>query len=613
MFENEKFDPMQVINDCLPNSTDERSREKLGEALYALFCSFKNSYAEEHDRMRHNEKLYHAKHWEEMTHPGDPSAPKPVTPIIFSTIENIKADLMGKIPTGTIKPENTEDQDLARALTKICQQDLEASDWDNECMELFNDMLVYGWDVMEVGFDSYAMNGVGGAYIRRVAPFGFMCDPCCENPQDGRACFKFGMRTKEWFRQHYPDDFDKLDYVVAPSDEWRADSTVPPYDIINEQLEIIEAWVKVFDKDTRKTAVHMVKLAGSHVLEVSREVKQAGYYMHGQYPFVLNQLYPVDGTPFGLGIPDMHEASQLYSDKLDQIVLKNAFLASHNKLMVTDASGFDPDDLKDWTKDVHVGESLNGVQWQSTPPLPSYILTYLLEMRASIKTESGANDQARGQTSGGVTAASAINALQAMATKRSTMHSQGFHAKFKQSYRMLLDVEREFAQSERKVVFMSHGRPKMMVVRPKDFAAIGDDGKPIEYHIIIETSDQTQYSKIANNELALQLGTMFRDTIDPIAILYMMDFQDKDLVIETIQDARDSQLMQMQAEIQQLTAMVEQLQKENQNYKRSYADMVGAKAQADYRQQAMAQQQANAQPMGEEAQQAMLENLNKAG
>jgi hypothetical protein len=271
--------------------------------------------------------------------------------------------------------------------------------------------------------------------------------------------------------------------------------------------------------------------------------------------------------------------------------------------------------LRDWTKDVHTGESLNGITWMQTAPLPSYILTYLMEMRAAIKTESGANDQARGQTSSGVTAASAISALQQMATKRSTMHSQGFHAKFKQAYRMLLDVEREFAQSERKVVFMSHGRPKTMIVRPDDFKAIGDDGKPIEYHIIIETSDQTQYSKIANNELALQIGTMFRDTIDPISVLYMMDFQDKDLVIETIQDARNSQLMQMQAQIQQLTQMVEQLTKQNNNYKRSYAEMLGAQAQSEARQQAqqrIAEQSAESEPMGEEEQEAMLQNLAKA-
>lgn len=612
MTQTERFDPMQIINDCLPNSTDDECRRKLGEAIYALFCSFKNAYVEEHDRMRHNEKLYHGKHWEEMMNKGDPNAPQPVTPIIFSTIENIKADLMNKIPTGTIKPENSKDQDLARALTKICQQDLEAADWDTECFDLYGDLLVYGWNVMEVGYDTDKLQGKGCAYIRRVAPFGFMCDPTCQNPQDGRACFKFGKRTKEWFRQHYPEEYDKIEYVIGQRETYTYDSNVEPYDILNETQEIIEAWVKIYDRERRRSTVHMVKLAGSLVLEVSREIKPSGYYMHGQYPFVLTALYPVDGTPFGLGIPDMHEASQLYSDKLDQIVLKNSFLASHNKLFVTDASGFDPDDLRDWTKDVHVGESLNGVQWQSTPPLPSYILTYLLEMRASIKTESGANDQARGQTSGGVTAASAINALQQMATKRSTMHSQGFHARFKQAYRMMLDVEREFAQKSREVVFMSHGRAIAMEVTPEAFRRLGDDNNPIEYHVVIETSDETQYTKIANNELALQLGQMFRDTIDPIAILYMMDFKDKDLVIETIQDGRNSQLVQMRAQIEQLTAAVEELSEQNKSLKSGYAQMAGASAQQAYRSQAQQQQQAEEQPeMTDEQQQAMLQNLSQ--
>lgn len=609
MTETERFDPMQIINDCLPYSTDDECRRKLGEALYALFCSFKNAYVREHERMRKNEKLYHGKHWEEMKNSGDPNAPQPVTPIIFSTVENVKADQMLRVPVGTIKPENSEDQDLARALTKICQQDLEAGNWTTECFELYGDLDVYGWCVEEVGFDPDEMQGKGCAYIRRVAPFGFMCDPTVQNPQDGRACFKFGKRTKEWFRQHYPEDFEEIEYVIGARETYHPDSYVHPYDILNETQEIIEAWVKIYDRDRKRTAVHMVKLAGCHVLEVSSEVKPSGYFMHGQYPFILTTLYPVDGTPFGLGIPDMHEAAQLYSDKLDQIVLKNAFLASHNKLFVTDASGFDPEDLADWTKDVHVGESLNGVQWQSTPPLPPYILTYLLEMRASIKTESGENDQARGQTSGGVTAASAINALQQMATKRSTMHSQSFHAKFKEAYRMLLDVEREFAQSSREVVFMSHGKPVHMTVTPADFRRIGADKNPIEYHIVIETSAQTEYTKIANNELALQLGQMYGDTIDPIAILYMMDFQDKDVVIEMIQDGRNSQLVQMRAQMEQMAAQLEELVKQNRTLRSGYAQVAGSMAQSNYRNAANRQPE---QPeMTEEEQAAMLQNISQ--
>lgn len=610
--ESNRYDPMSVIDNILPTIDTEEKELELGKALYALFCNFKNSYREEWERMKRNETLYHAKHWEVMETPGDKNAPKPVTPIIFSTIENVKADLMNKIPAGTIKPENSKDQDLARALTKVCQQDLEANDWEYEYYLLTDDLLKYGWNVMETGFDPYAMQGKGCAYIRRVAPFSFMCDPVSENPQDGRACFKFAKRTREWFRQHYPEKFDTLEYDPTIDETYRPDTDIRGYSPVTEVQEIVECWVKCYDRDRKRTSVHMITFAGEMILEHSCKMKPGGYYAHGEYPFIVTPLYPVSGTPWGLGIPDMHEASQIYSDKLDQILLKNAYLSSHNKLLVTDASGFDAEDLSDWTKDVHQGESLNGVTWFSTPPLPSYLLSYLMEMRAAIKTESGANDQARGQTSGGVTAASAINALQVMATKRSTMHAQGFHSKFKMAYRMLLDVEREFAQSDREVVFMSHGRQVSMLVTPEDFKRIGDDGKPIEYHIVIETSDVTQYTKLSNNELALQLGTMYRDTIDPIAVLYLMDFPDKDIVIEMIQESRNSQLIVMQQQIAQMQQLIDQLVDENKKLKAPFARKVGADAEQAYRQQAMAQlQQRNEQPaLSEEEQNAMLENMS---
>lgn len=139
----------------------------------------------------------------------------------------------------------------------------------------------------------------------------------------------------------------------------------------------------------------------------------------------MTALYPRRGSCLGFGLVDMFENQQLYSDKLDQIVLKNALMASHNKLLVTGASGFDIDDLRDWSKEVHRGENLNGVTWFSTAPLPGYILDYIRSMRNGIKEESGANDFSRGMATGGVTAASAIAALQEMSSKREPHGGQG--------------------------------------------------------------------------------------------------------------------------------------------------------------------------------------------
>ena len=89
----------------------------------------------------------------------------------------------------------------------------------------------------------------------------------------------------------------------------------------------------------------------------------------------------------------MFETQQRFADKLDQIVLKNALMASHNKLLVTEASGFDTEDLRDWSKEVHRGESLGGVTWFSTPPLPNYVIGYIRDHTCHtvlVKSKAGA-------------------------------------------------------------------------------------------------------------------------------------------------------------------------------------------------------------------------------
>ena len=80
----------------------------------------------------------------------------------------------------------------------------------------------------------------------------------------------------------------------------------------------------------------MLKLAGGVLLEDSARQRPEGYYAHGEYPFVVTSLYPRRGSCLGFGLVDMFENQQLYSDKLDQIVLKNALMA--RGIEVLDAS-----------------------------------------------------------------------------------------------------------------------------------------------------------------------------------------------------------------------------------------------------------------------------------
>ena len=197
--------------------------------------------------------------------------------------------------------------------------------------------------MQEIGFDPEANEGIGGAFIRQVDNRSIMFDPLATELQTSRAVFKFSHRTRDWFTQHYPEIAPELTEDGYLLDIAEDDLLTPRY---NKSIMLIEAWVREYDADERKYRVHMLMLAGGKLLEDSRRVRPEGYFAHGEYPFIITTLFPRKGSCLGYGFVDMYSTMQQYSDKLDQIVMKNALLASHNKLLITGASGFDSDDLR---------------------------------------------------------------------------------------------------------------------------------------------------------------------------------------------------------------------------------------------------------------------------
>ena len=366
-------------------------------------------------------------HWHDVPQ-SDTREPRPVTPVLQSTIENIRADLMDQMPEAIITADDPANERAAQALTEILGENHRRCHYENEYAKLLHDLLIGGYMVQETGFDPHADGGLGGAFLRHADAHNVMIDPMCADIQDSRA---------------------------------------------DERILMLECWEREYDKQTGRFRVHMARLAGRRMLEDSRTVKPEGYYAHGEYPFVITALFPRKGTALGYGYVDMFATQQLYADKIDQIVLKNALMASHNKLLITGASGFDPADMADWSKEVHQGDSLSGITWFPTAPLPAYITQYAEAIRQSIKEESGSNDFSRGTTYGGVTAASAIAALQEASGKRSRMTARLIHGAFEQAVRQELEVEREYCAFSRTVRLK--GKKETMAFTYKDMYALSPE------------------------------------------------------------------------------------------------------------------------------------------
>lgn len=525
--------------------------EELISNAYGLFKEFYDSYKTEWDRQRRNERAYLGEHWSDMpSNSEDEDEIKPVSPVLQSTIENIQADLMDNIPEAIAQPETPEDRKIAEIVTALIRQNHDMMEFAVEYRNLCHDLLTSGYCVQEVGYDPAANRGIGAAFIRYVNCQNILFDPLVTDIQDGRAVFKIIPRTINWLEKRYPEKQGKF-----TQDEYDIEEDKQlTFDKAKSVLEI-EYWWREYDEANERWLVHMALLAGRQLLEDSRTEKPEGYFSVGEYPFIVTPLFRRKNSALGYGIPDSFGTMQQYADKLDQIAMKNTAMSAHNKLLVTKTSGFDVDDLRDWSKEVHEGQSLAGITWFSTPPLAQYAVQAPSLIRQSIKEESGANDFSRGNTASGVTAASAIAALQEMSSKRSRMISMQMHEGYKKAVRYEIEFEREYNLLPREVLVTVDGQQTSETFESAIMSRKTEGGNdvPIEFFISIKVQRENRWSVTAHNELILQMVQL--GILQPTQALEVMVFEGKE---ELLSKNRQQQMMPSPEDMAMQEAAMEQ-------------------------------------------------------
>ena len=150
------------------------------EKLYTLFREYYDAYAAERARLDRCERMYRGDHWGDIPQ-KDAGEPRPVTPIIQSTVENVRADLIDYLPEAIISADSREYDELAELMTRIIRENHLRCAYDDEYAKLTHDLLVGGYSVQQVGFDPDANGGIGGAYIKHVDNRTVMFDPLCSD------------------------------------------------------------------------------------------------------------------------------------------------------------------------------------------------------------------------------------------------------------------------------------------------------------------------------------------------------------------------------------------------------------------------------------------------
>ena len=157
-----------------------------------------------------------------------------------------------------------------------------------------------------------------------------------------------------------------------------------------------------------------------------------------------------------------------------------------------------------------------------------------------LKEVTGNRDVMNGGVAGGVTAASAIAALQEASGKISRDSNLMAYDAFRRLTLMIIELVRQFYGLPRWFLIRGVGAEDFVQYDNSGLLARREDGGyrlPV-FDVRVDPQKSTPYTKMAQNELALQLlnagfFTPGNETA-ALACLNIMDFADKDRVAETV-------------------------------------------------------------------------------
>lgn len=562
---NEQSLPVEVVKNETSTVTSAMNKERIKKAQTVL-KKYKEGKKNLEERIKANEQWYKLRHWEQSGLKTNASEPYPTSAWLFNSIANKHADAMDNYPEPAILPREESDKQEAEALTSILPLILEQNEFEETYSDAWWYKLKSGTAVYGVFWNPKKLNGLGDIEIKPIDLLNLFWEPGIKNIQDSRNLFNIELVDKDVLKEMYPQLDDKMLSDNSEVSKYEYDDSVDT----TEKAAVIDWYYKKRIGDT--TVLHYCKFTGENVLYSSEEdpmYKESGFYNHGLYPFVFDPLFVVEGTPAGFGYIDIMKSPQMMIDKLDQAILKNVLQSSKRRYFIRDDGSVNEEEFANFENDfVHVtgsnlGEdSIREIKYDSINSIAPQIKQMKVE---ELKETSGNRDFSQGSTTSGVTAASAIAALQEAGSKLSRDMLKSAYRAFAQINRFCIELIRQFYDEPRYfrilgesgMQFITYSNANLRPQMQGDIFGVSGYRFP-EFDIKIKAQKASTFSKLAQNELAKELYGLgfFNPQISDQALLCidMMDFEGKQQIVNKI-----SQNGTMYQQIQQLVALVRQM------------------------------------------------------
>ncbi len=481
-------------------------------------------------RILEAEQWYRLRHWECMR-PGKKREVEPVSGWLFNAIANKHASAMDNIPAPAILPRERLDTKVAGLLSAVVPVILEHNDFEQVYSDLWDSKLRCGTGAYGVFWDRSAHKGLGEVAIRRIDVLNLYWEPGVGDIQSSQNLFYVQLASRQALLEQYP----WLELQLQSSLElpkYHYDEAVDTSD----KVAVVDWYYK--KSAHGRTVLHFCKFVGDTVLFATENepgYRDLGWYDHGLYPFLLDPLFRTEGTPCGFGYIDIGKSAQEYIDRGNQAIMMNLLSNARPRFFLRADGAVNREEYADLSRDFVTADgnlgadSIRPIEGKSLNDIYVQVINNKVD---ELKEVTGNRDISTGGAQGGVTAASAIAAMQEAGSRLDRDANKASYRVYRRLIAMVIALVRQFYTVPRCFRIAGEQGMAFLEFSADDLAGAG------EFDISVSAQKASPYSRLSQNELALQFfgAGFFRpeNASQALLCLDMMDFDRKDFVAQAI-------------------------------------------------------------------------------
>lgn len=494
---------------------------------------------------------------------------KSVSGWLHNVLVSKHADAMDAFPEPNILPREEGDRGEARMLSAIIPCVLEQNHFEDTYSNAMWQKNKTGTGVYKVIWDKSKLNGLGDIAVERVNLLNIYWEPGITDIQKSRYFFHTELYDKDILEQKYPQLEGKLKGKDFVNTQFLYDDHVNT----ENKHTVIEVYYHKYAQGRK--VLHYCKYVGDEVLyatendtqrpvaqqidpisgqplmvETGLSAAERGLYDHGLYPYVFDALFPIEGSPCGYGYVDLCRSPQTTIDLLNTSFVKNAMAGATPRYFSRGDGSVNESEFLDLSNPiVHApgGVDDNALRVIQHNSLDSNYINVLDRVIQELRETSGNTETSTGNISSGVTAASAIAALQEASGKGSKDSTRTAYRAYSQIVEICIELIRQFYDMPRKFrILGQYGAEQYVSYTNAGLQAQyqgNDFGQDMGYRlpvfdITVSAQKKNVYTKISQNELAMQFFQMGffnpQMTDQALMCLDMMEFDGKDGIMQKV-------------------------------------------------------------------------------